>query len=237
MVQAVHTWRVADDDEQDTGDTGDDTGDETGADAAASQSGPRTTLSRHLLCAVPQLQDPNFERSVVLMLEHNSQGALGLVLNNPLPNLIAEVADGLSLEWMGDEEETVRLGGPVEPMKGWIVHDQATWDPTADEILPGVYLTTSLDPVTSAGRCTIGAPGSHFLFLLGYAGWHPAQLEGEIAAGSWVAVPMTEDGALGVSPRWLFDTDPEDMWDSALRSLGVDPGRLVGLKGGTAALH
>ena len=233
MRDPVHTCSVVDDD---SSDTGDDSGDDRDA-GALPPTGPRTTLSRHLLCAVPQLQDPNFERSVVLMLEHNSQGALGLVLNNPLPNLIADIADGLSLEWMGEEDETVRLGGPVEPMKGWIVHDQATWDPTADEILPGVYLTTSLDPVTSAGRSTIGAPGSHFLFLLGYAGWHPAQLEGEIAAGSWVAVPLGESGPLGVPPRWLFDTEPEDMWDAALRSLGVDPGRLVGLKGGTAALH
>ena len=204
-----------------------------------SQARPGANLGRHLLCAVPQLQDPNFKRSVVLMLEHNNEGALGLVLNNPLPNKVAEVADGLDLQWVGQGDETVRLGGPVEPMRGWIVHDQATWDPSADEIMPGVYLTTSLEPVTRAGRKTIGAPGSSFLFLLGYAGWHAAQLEGEIAAGSWVAVPLAEQPAAysGVDPRWLFDTDPEDMWDLALRSIGVDPGRLVGLKGGTAALH
>jgi putative transcriptional regulator len=208
-------------------------------------SGSRTTsLARHLLCAVPQLQDPNFKRSVVLMLEHTSDSALGLVVNNPLPNTIAEVAEGLGLHWLGDPEARVRLAGPVEPMRGWIVHDQVGWDPEAHEILPGLQLTTSLDPVNRAGRTAVGGPDVNFLFLLGYAGWGEMQLEGEIAAGSWVAVPIQggdeevdPDAGLGVPAQWLFETDPEDMWDEALRSIGVDPGRLVGLKGGDAALH
>lgn len=202
-------------------------------------SAGHSTLRGHLLCAVPQLQDPNFKRSVVLMLEHNDEGALGLVINNELPNTIADIAEGLELEWIGEAERALRLGGPVEPMKGWILHDQATWDPTSDEILHGVYLTTTLDPVRKAGRTTIGAPGSNFLFVLGYAGWAPAQLEGEIAAGSWVAVPfrLQDSEDPGVGPRWIFETNAESMWDDALRSIGVDPGRLVGLKGGSAALH
>jgi len=201
--------------------------------------GRTTSLARHLLCAVPQLQDPNFKRSVVLMLEHTSDGALGLVVNNPLPNTIAEVSEGLGLRWAGDPEARVRLGGPVEPMRGWILHDVVGWDRQALDILPGVLLTTSLDPVEKGGG--IGRNGQNFLFLLGYAGWGASQLEGEIAAGSWVAVPITrkesDPAEFGVSPRWLFAVDPADMWGSALRSIGVDPGRLVGLKGGAAALH
>lgn len=195
-----------------------------------------TSLARHLLCAVPQLQDPNFKRSVVLMLEHNADGALGLVINNPLSNTVAEVAEGLGLDWAGDPTETVRLAGPVEPMRGWILHDQPDWDEHSVELVPGVRLTTSLDPIDKDEG--VGGDEQHFLFLLGYAGWGAAQLEGEIAAGSWVAVPVTDEPeALGVHPQWLFDADPDDMWTEALRSIGVDPGRLVGLKGGDAALH
>jgi len=189
-----------------------------------------TCLGGHLLCAAPQLLDPNFRRSVILMLEHGEEGALGLVLNNPLPNRVAEVAAGLDLRWCGDEEETVRLGGPVEPMRGWIVHDQPQWDPTADEVLPGVWLTTSLEPVTQAGHHDVGGPESRVLFLLGYAGWAGAQLEGEIAAGSWLPVPIDtneQPTRVGVLPRWLLETEPEEMWSSALHSLGVDPGRLA----------
>jgi putative transcriptional regulator len=205
-------------------------------------SATTTSLGKHLLCAVPQLRDPNFERSVVLMLEHGTEGALGLVLNNPLPNTVAEVAEGLGLQWAGDAEATVRLGGPVEPMRGWILHEDPEWDPAAHAMFPGVHLTTSLDPVQRVGNLICGADNRRFLFLLGYAGWGGSQLEGEIAAGSWVAVPIdtgvTEGSEpVGVPPAWLFETDPEDMWDDALRSIGVDPARLVGLKGGDAALH
>lgn len=207
-------------------------------------SGGRTSsLARHLLCAVPQLQDPNFKRSVVLMLEHNADGAFGLVLNNELPNTISEVAEGLGLTWNGEPDAKVRLGGPVEPMRGWILHDQAQWDPQSHEILPGIQLTTSLDPITRAGRTEIGQNDQRFVILLGYAGWDERQLEGEIAAGSWVAVPIdvgaqdVTEPVLGIDPHWILEADPECMWDEALKSIGVDPGRLVGLKGGDAALH
>ncbi|MCA9655084.1 MAG: YqgE/AlgH family protein [Myxococcales bacterium] len=199
-----------------------------------------TSLGGHLLCAVPQLLDPNFRRSVVLLLEHNEEGALGLVLNNPLPNTVADVARGLDLSWEGDEDETVRLGGPVEPMRGWILHDQPDWDPTAEEVLPGVWLTTSLEPVTRAGHRAVGGDHSRVLFLLGYAGWAGSQLEGEIAAGSWLPVPIdTSDGPAryGVSPRWVLEQEPEDMWTSALRALGVDPGRLARAKLGSDAIQ
>ena len=185
--------------------------------------------------------DPNFKRSVVLMLEHNRDGAFGLVLNNPLPNTMSDVTSSLGLVWCGAPEATVRLGGPVDPVRGWILHDQGEWDPTAKELLPGLWLTTSLEPVTEAGRCEIGGDAARFLFMLGYAGWGDSQLEAEIAAGSWVAVPIIPDAEIetqpGVGPQWLFETEPADMWDRALHSIGVDPGRLVGLKSTSLALH
>lgn len=202
-----------------------------------------SSLGGHLLCAVPQLLDPNFRRSVVLMLEHNEDGALGLVLNNPLPNTVAEVARSLQLEWEGDEDATVRLGGPVEPMRGWILHDQAHWDPTAEEVLPGLWLTTSLEPVTKIGHHAVGGPGSHVLFVLGYAGWASAQLEAEVAAGSWLPVPIDAIdppqgvAPYGVSPRWVLETAPAEMWNAALAALGVDPGRLARAKLGANALQ
>ena len=83
-----------------------------------------------------------------------------------------------------------------------------------------------------------GADNAHFMFLLGYAGWGGGQLEAEIAGGSWVVVPVVEDGEdeVGVTVDFLFDCDPDQMWLEALQAIGVDPQRLVGMQG-SAALH
>ena len=193
----------------------------------------RTSLAGHLLCAVPQLTDPNFKRSVVLLLEHGEDGALGLVLNNPLPNLMTDVCTSLDMEWGGEDHETARQGGPVEPIRGWILHDQPDWDPNCRDVMPGVFLTTSLGPLLRGADGVLGGLDHRLLFLLGYAGWGPAQLEGEIAAGSWVAVPVVDiaERRLGVRPAWLFDADPEQRWPEALGASGVEPTRLVGLNG------
>lgn len=191
-------------------------------------------LGRHLLVAVPQLLDPNFERAVILLLEHSAEGAFGLVLNNPMPTSVRDVATSLELDWEGEDDVLVRLGGPVEPVRGWILHDRADWDADSAEILPGVFLTTSLEAIKAGGEPNFGGEGHAYVVLLGYAGWGGGQLEQEIAAGSWVVIPVQgvgvdEDGP-GVAPEWLLETSPEGMWTSALGSIGVDPSRLVGMQ-------
>lgn len=190
-------------------------------------------MARHLLCAVPQLLDPNFHRSVVLMLDHGEEGALGLVLNNPMSTTIREVAESLELDWAGDPDQSIRLGGPVEQIRGWFLHDQPEWDAEAEALLSGLWLTTSLESVLDSDEREFGGDDSRFLFLLGYAGWGGGQLEAEIAAGSWVLVPVVEDpeeGA-GVDVDFLFETPAEQMWEQALAGIGVDPQRLVGMQG------
>lgn len=199
-----------------------------------------TTIAGHLLCAVPQLQDPNFRRSVVLMLEHGEHGALGLVLNNVTEARLLDVSEALDLKWCGDPTDNVRLGGPVDPEVGWLLHDDDAWDPSARALGGGLFLTTSLEPVIQEGNASFGGRGRQHMFLLGYAGWGCQQLEAEIASGSWVLVPIQgltrSDGGvgsgLGVAPEWLFSVSPDDMWEGALRSIRVDPQRLVGLQGG-----
>lgn len=192
-------------------------------------------LSGHLLCAVPQLLDPNFERAVVLMLEHNEDGALGLVLSDELPNRLELVLDDLEVPWGGDTDALLRKGGPVEPSRGWILHDTPGWDPTCQEVLDGVWLTTSLDQVDR--EVAIGESGK-FVFLLGYAGWGARQLEEEIATGSWVAVPIGHALEAGqMPPQGLFEVAADDLWAKALGAMGIDPARLVGLPNREAALH
>lgn len=200
-----------------------------------------SSLSRHILCAVPQLLDPNFHRSVILMLEHEDSGSLGLILNQRTTTKVLDIAESLGLDWVGDPDQRVRIGGPVEQVRGWILHDQGQWDPSSNAICDGLYLTTSLEPVLRAGRATLGNDDSQFQFLLGYAGWGAGQIETEMAAGSWVAVPILEhdgvDLGMGVSPQWLLETSPKDMWSSALKSIGVEPEQLVGLKSNGSMMH
>lgn len=190
-------------------------------------------MAQHLLCAVPQLRDPNFVRSVVLMIDHSRQGAFGLILNHPLPTAIAEMAAAIGLEWIGPEDVQVRLGGPVEPSRGFILHDRPEWDPLADALTPELFITTSLDAVKAASdveRPRLGGPRSQALAFLGYAGWGAGQLEAEMASGSWMAVPLRPEGlgGQGVMPSWLWSVSPEVMWAEALLSVGIDPARLVG---------
>lgn len=192
---------------------------------------PPRSLANCLLCAVPQLMDANFHRSVVLVLAHGAEGALGLVVNRALPVSIREVAHELDLSWTGHEEESVRHGGPVSPERGWILHDQSTWDPCAEEIVRDeLWLTTSLDHVRKAGAREFGDQ-MRMVFALGYAGWEAGQLETELAAGSWVVVPLADDDCAerGVDVDWLFDTPAELMWHQALAAIGINPLHLVGM--------
>lgn len=204
------------------------------SDAPRSPRGPSREapgLARHLLCAVPQLVDPNFVRSVVLILEHSPKGAFGLVLNHRLTTPVHDMATAIGLRWAGDPAQMLGLGGPVETSRGFILHDQPGWDPLAEAITPAVFLTTSLDAVREQAETPrLGGAGTQVLVLLGYAGWGEGQLETEMAAGNWMPVPLRVHGSAGpgVDESWLWSANPESMWGEALRSVGIDPARLVG---------
>ncbi len=193
-----------------------------------------TSLAKQLLCAVPQLVDPNFVRSVVFIIDHTPRGAFGLVLNNLLPTTVAEFSEAVGLEWEGPPDQVVRLGGPVEPVRAFLLHDQPEWDPMADIVAPAAYLTASLEGVQRESGPCYGEEGRYAVFL-GYAGWGPGQLEAEMAQGTWMAVPVrgeAEEGP-GVPVPWLWTADPAAMWHEALAALGIDPGRVIGGSLGT----
>ncbi len=167
------------------------------------------------------------------MLDHDERGALGLVLNHLGNNRIDEIVGELGLRWRGNPRQRVRTGGPVEPSRGWILHDDPDWDPAAQRVMEGLWLTTSLDHVSRAGHQDTGAEPTRLLFALGYAGWGPDELEQEIAAGTWLPVPI---GAGDLPINWMFDADPEGMWSEALETAGLSPGRIIGLAAGRAGL-
>ena len=172
------------------------------------------TLTTALLLAMPQLQDPNFARTVVLLCEYNADGAFGLVLNRPTTVAASEMVR-LEPPVVGGNEMPLWIGGPVEPQRGWILVGS---EPQVEfkTIRDGLYLSTSpalLREVLAA------RPAPRARVLAGYAGWGPGQLDEEIAQSAWL---MT-----GVDLDIVFDVAAEAMWETALRRLGADPSALT----------
>ncbi len=158
------------------------------------------------------MPDPRFTHTVVYMVSHGKEGAMGLVVNRsygkgPL-NLLLE---GFGVERAkANETVTLHYGGPVEQGRGFILHS-ADYSGPSTQALPGeVALSTGKDILTALAA---GAGPRRRLFLLGYAGWGPGQLEGEIARDDWLISPAEE--------RLIFSEHPEQVWDEALRHAGT----------------
>jgi putative transcriptional regulator len=175
------------------------------------------TVAPGLLIAMPQLADPNFHRSVVLMIEHQTEGSFGLIVNRPSENRVIELLESLEILWRGSPRDVAWWGGPVQPETGWILHEPVAeiGDDITREIAPGLHLSSAPEAL----RILAGKPPKRIRFILGYAGWGPEQLESELADGSWV----NSD----VSAELVFDTPPEELWTASVRRLGITPESLV----------
>lgn len=171
------------------------------------------TLAPALLLSMPQLHDPNFARSVVLLCQHNSDGAFGLVLNRPVTTVARVLAP--HHDDAAEHELEVWIGGPVEPERSWILVGEEEADEHAIRVCEGVFLSTS---ATVLQRIIDHVADSRSRLIAGYAGWGPGQLDTELAASAW----LTTD----VQPDLVFDTPADDMWEKAIRRLGATPGGL-----------
>jgi putative transcriptional regulator len=176
-----------------------------------------TSLAPGLLLAMPQLMDPNFTRSVVLMIEHGDGGSFGLVVNQPSPIKATELLESLGMDWNGDPDAVVWSGGPVSPATGWVLHEPYDALPATSKlgegstihVAPGLALTTSPDAL----RTIAAAPPPRIRLLLGYSGWASGQLASEMARGSWLHADA--------DPSLVFDGPPDDMWQRSMKSLGI----------------
>lgn len=171
----------------------------------------RPKLAPALLIAMPQLIDPNFRRTVVLLCEHSNEGAWGLVLNRPTGKRAATVVD-FTPPIVGDSGIEVWAGGPVEPQRGCLLLPEEPLGSEAHEVSPGVYLAVSADLLRSLVE---GPPMARSRLLMGYAGWGPGQLDRELTESSWLISDVPVD--------LVFDTKAADTWEAAIRRLGVDP--------------
>lgn len=173
-----------------------------------------SSLAPSLLVAMPQLEDPNFNRSVVLLCEHRAEGAMGLVVNNETNTPASHIVE-LDPPPEGDSGLEVWIGGPVDPARGWLLLGEQV--PDSVEVAPGMYLSASRDLLRELMEAS-ELPG-YCRFLVGYAGWGERQLDRELAASAWLTVP--------VDVGLVFDTPSEDMWEVAIRRLGIDPAALA----------
>ncbi|MBI5440905.1 MAG: YqgE/AlgH family protein [Deltaproteobacteria bacterium] len=164
---------------------------------------------------MPQLADPNFSGSVVLICEHDANGALGLVINRPTPFLLGQIFQGQGIEGEGGSDAPIHQGGPVQPEMGFVLYENGRSYEASMEVLSELRLGTSLEILRDIAA---GTGPVRFLFFLGYAGWSPDQLEQEIARNDWLTVPATAE--------LLFDVPAEERWDKAIRILGIDPSLL-----------
>jgi putative transcriptional regulator len=170
------------------------------------------TLAPSLLLSMPQLVDPNFHKSVVLLCEHAPEGAFGLVVNRP-SDISAAEAVRLEPPLTNANELPLLIGGPVEPQRGWILTSQPPDDVEHRGVGAGLFLSAS--PVFLRRVLTTRPFPKRTHVLAGYAGWGPGQLDAEIAESAWLIMPVELD--------LIFEIPAAAAWEMAIRRLGADP--------------
>lgn len=182
-------------------------------------------LDGKILIAMPGMGDPRFERAVIYMCAHSPDGAMGLIINKPAPDVrFEDLLEQLDIE-VGENLDPicVHFGGPVEHGRGFVLHtqDYGSKDGTLD-VDEDIGMTATLDILEDISQ---GAGPAASLLALGYAGWGPGQLEGELQENGW----LTCDASLDL----IFSVKNDQKWQAALTTLGIDP-RLLSAEGGTA---
>ncbi len=169
-----------------------------------------------LLLAMPQVVDPFFRKSVVLLVAHEPDGSLGFVVNRETELKVVEILRDLDLPWGGDPELQAGFGGPVQPQIGTVLFapeaDEALPElPTGNEVAPGIRLTQHLTELAALAS----RPPARCRLLLGYAGWGEGQLVEEILRNDWLTAPVDRE--------LVFGRGTDAVWEAALRSVGVAP--------------
>jgi len=165
------------------------------------------SLAGQLLIAAPAIGDPRFAHTVILMVRHDKEGAFGIVINRP----VGEHPIAALLEATGDNDTDVAgivrvfAGGPVQPELGFVVHSADYRRAETVEVDGRVAMTASRQILLDIGH-SHGPEKS--LFALGYAGWGPGQLEGELARNNWFTTPE--------EPKLVFDDDRDKLWEEAM---------------------
>lgn len=182
-------------------------------------------LDGQILIAMPGMGDPRFARAVIFLCAHSAEGAMGLIVNKPAQELrFRDLLKQLGIEASADVGGIrVHFGGPVEHGRGFVLHSaDYDADGASLRVSPSFAMTATLDVLQDMAR---GAGPARALLALGYSGWGPGQLEGEIQANGWLIA--------AADPELVFALRDADKWEAALRSINIDP-RLLSREGGRA---
>jgi putative transcriptional regulator len=183
---------------------------------------PESWLTGQILIAMPAMTDPRFSQSVIFLCAHTPDGAMGIVLNQPLNKpRFGELLRQLGVEPVPPARE-IRLarGGPVEDNRGFVLHSP-DWMTDGSLEVDGAYvLTANMDILKAIAEG--GGPKNGFL-ALGYAGWGPGQLDAEILQNAWLNAPA--------DAQIVFDDEHKTKWQRALAKLRIDPVNLSGTAG------
>ncbi|MFN3959332.1 MAG: YqgE/AlgH family protein [Parvularculaceae bacterium] len=190
--------------------------DTPGADGREKTPARRDFLAGKLLIAMPNMTDPRFEKSVVLMVSHDERHAMGVVVNKPLADVeLGDLLEQLQIDpRQGVGGEPVFYGGPVQTDRGLVVHSLDYRTPQTMEVTPELGVTASKDILVDIGGAAAKRNGpAQYLLAIGHAGWGEGQLESEIALNAWC---HSEAQA-----SLIFGGEAKDLWNAALKSLGV----------------
>lgn len=176
---------------------------------------------------MPGMTDPFFSKSVTFICSHNQDGAMGVIINRPTDVTYETLFEKINVELLNSlvADNPVLYGGPVQPERGFVLHQPAgEWDSTMT-ISENTALTTSKDILESVA---IGAGPEKMLLTLGYAGWIAGQLEQEIAQNSWLSVQAKDVTTLH---KILYEIQYDDKLNATLALLGVNPAMLSDVAG------
>jgi putative transcriptional regulator len=171
-------------------------------------------LAGQLIIAMPGMQDPRFEKTVIYMCAHNDDGAMGLVINRALDSLtFPDMLEQLGIDPVGTGEQiNVHFGGPVESGRGFVLHSRDYLQEASMVVDHEMALTATVDIL----KAIASGEGPHqSLLALGYAGWGPGQLDTEIKSNGWLHVAADSE--------LVFGTDLDAKWERAMGKIGIDP--------------
>jgi len=180
-------------------------------------------LVGQVLLAMPSLQDRHFRDSVILICHHDEEGSMGLIINRPQEVSINDVLEDLKLSpdqryirSLPDNRSLSFEGGPIDPFRGFVLHDGWHIYESTMQITPELHLTTSRDVLEEIAA---GNGPEHFMLVLGYAGWDAGQLEQELANNDWLIASANH--------HLVFQAEPELRWALAAQSMGINRANLT----------